>query len=128
MMTIQHNHSLSRSASACLYSVATVPLANHRCQSPIKRQNYPSQQGHSGEIMLIIENHLPIETAYRMDARSRAVTLLAHIKCGTPSRATAYRCMSICAKRNCTSSLTGASIKKPKPTHGKRLPNRPNRL
>ncbi len=76
MMTIQNNHSLSR----LFRQLAYIPWLHNRwltvdVKAQLKDKITQAEIGHQGEIMLIIENHLPIESAYHMDARSRAVTL-----------------------------------------------------
>lgn len=76
MMTIQNNKSLSR----LLRQLAYIPWLHNRwltkdVKTKLKEQIAKAEQGHQGEIVLIIENHLPIHSAYHMDARSRAVDL-----------------------------------------------------
>lgn len=34
-----------------------------------------AEKGHRGEVFLIIENHIPVASAYRMDCRERAIEL-----------------------------------------------------
>lgn len=39
-----------------------------------------AERGHRGEVFLVIENHLPVQSAYRMDCRERAVELFSQFR------------------------------------------------
>ena len=39
-----------------------------------------AERGHRGEVFLIVENHLPIQEAYRMNCRERAIDLFSEYR------------------------------------------------
>jgi uncharacterized membrane protein len=60
--------------------VAFVPVLHSRWLTPEARARLTAKVteaeiGHRGEVFLIIENALPIQSAYQMDARARAIDL-----------------------------------------------------
>lgn len=57
-----------------------IPILNNRWVSDEAMQRLTqkvteAERGHRGEVFLVIENHLPINQAYRVDTRERAVDL-----------------------------------------------------
>lgn len=59
-----------------------VPILHHRwltkaVKAHLTQKVSQAEQGHRGEICVIIENHLPMATAYRQDCRERALALFA---------------------------------------------------
>lgn len=76
MIHIQSTPSLARLWRQICY----VPYWHNRWLDKRAKQAFNdaishAEQGHQGEIYLIIENHLPIASAYYMDCRERAVAL-----------------------------------------------------
>ncbi len=60
--------------------VLFVPMLHSRWLNPDARARLTekvtqAERGHRGEVFLIIENHLPIQEAYRTDSRTRAIDL-----------------------------------------------------
>ncbi|WP_131668209.1 TPM domain-containing protein [Psychrobacter pygoscelis] len=60
--------------------VMFVPLLHSRWVTPEARQRLTdkvteAEKGHRGEVYLVIENHLPISSAYHNDCRDRAIEL-----------------------------------------------------
>lgn len=75
-MNIQSQTSLARLFRQlifvpCLHNTWLTKEVKNRLTDAISE----AEQGHQGEIRLIIENHLPIGSAYRQDSLSRAVDL-----------------------------------------------------
>lgn len=78
MQTIQSTKSIARLMRQMLF----VPSLHNRWLTPDVKQSLANtitqaEMGHMGEIYLIIENHLPIATAYQQDCRERALYLFA---------------------------------------------------
>lgn len=75
-MNIQSQKSLAR----LFRQLCFVPCLNNRWLNKEVKNNLTNQiaqaeKGHQGEICLIIENHLPIATAYAQNCQARAVDL-----------------------------------------------------
>lgn len=75
-MNIQSQKSLAR----LFRQLCFVPCLNNRWLNKEVKNNLANQiaqaeKGHQGEICLIIENHLPIATAYAQNCQARAVDL-----------------------------------------------------
>lgn len=78
MQLIQSTKSVAR---LCRQLIHVPPLHNRWLTAETKQQLSQSiataELGHRGEIYLIVENHLPIATAYHQDCRERALYLFA---------------------------------------------------
>ena len=62
-----------------------VPMLHSRWVTPEARERLTAKVseaeiGHRGEVYLVIENHLPIHSAYHMDCRERAIELFSHCR------------------------------------------------
>lgn len=69
-----------KSWARLLRQIIFVPCLHNRWLTKVVKQKLESaitvaERGHVGEIYLIIENHLPIDTAYQQDCLARAVDL-----------------------------------------------------
>lgn len=76
MQTLSSQKSLARFARHLFF----VPMLHNRwltkdIKNKLTNAIFHAEQGHDGEIMLIIENHLPINQAYHHDCHERAVQL-----------------------------------------------------
>ncbi len=62
-----------------------IPLLQSRwltkeVKNSLSNQVTEAEKGHRGEIFLIVENHLPIKTAYYQDCRERAIDLFSQYR------------------------------------------------
>lgn len=65
--------------------VLFVPVLHSRWLTPAAKARLTAkvteaELGHRGEVFLVIENHLPIQDAYRMDCRTRAIDLFSEYR------------------------------------------------
>lgn len=65
--------------------VMFIPMLHSRWVTPEARSRLTAkvteaEVGHRGEVYLIIENHLPINSAYHMDCRDRAIELFSQCR------------------------------------------------
>ncbi|OOR87742.1 hypothetical protein B0181_09815 [Moraxella caviae] len=72
----------SKSLSRLLRQLCFIPILQQRwltakVKDALHHAITQAEIGHSGEIYVIIENHLPISDAYRMGCRERALSLFA---------------------------------------------------
>lgn len=73
-------HIPKKSLTRLIRQLAFVPFLHNRwltteLKSTLANHISQAEQGHRGEIRLIIENHLPIGLAYELDCRGRALQL-----------------------------------------------------
>lgn len=73
-------HIPQKSLSRLMRQLVFVPCLHNRwltdeLKNTLKNHITHAEQGHRGEIRLIIENHLPISLSYRTDCRGRALQL-----------------------------------------------------
>lgn len=76
MQHIQSNKSLARLWRQLIF----IPMLHNRwlnneLRTSLAQVIAKAEQGHRGEIFLVVENHLPIIEAYRIDCRERALAL-----------------------------------------------------
>ena len=65
--------------------VLFVPMLHSKWLTPAAKARLTEQvtlaeRGHRGEVFLIIENHLPVQDAYRLDCRDRAIDLFSEYR------------------------------------------------
>lgn len=79
-MKLHRSPSTPTSLSRWWRQVMFVPMLHSRWITPEARQRLTNkvseaEKGHRGEVYLVIENHLPIHSAYHMNCRDRALEL-----------------------------------------------------
>lgn len=79
-MKLHRSPSTPTSLARWWRQVMFVPMLHSRWITPEARQRLTNkvseaEKGHRGEVYLVIENHLPIHSAYHMDCRDRALEL-----------------------------------------------------
>lgn len=76
---MKHTHSKPSFArwwrQVCFMPIRHSKWLTDDVKAKLSSQITASEQGHRGEIFVIIENHLPIPIAYRIDCRTRALQL-----------------------------------------------------
>lgn len=78
MQNISSSNSLARLCRQLLF----VPIFHNRWLTPTTKNHLAqaisdAEKGHQGEIVLVVENHLPIHRAYRQNSRCRALDVFA---------------------------------------------------
>lgn len=81
---VQHN-SAQPSFARWWRQVLFVPVLQSRwltaaVKSRLTAKVTEAELGHRGEVFLVIENHLPIQEAYRIDCRTRAIDLFSEYR------------------------------------------------
>ncbi|BBI66544.1 hypothetical protein PKHYL_07350 [Psychrobacter sp. KH172YL61] len=79
------NHASTSSFARWWRQVLFVPLLHSKwltadARARLTDQVTRAERGHRGEVFLIVENHLPIQDAYHMDCRERAIDLFSEYR------------------------------------------------
>lgn len=79
------NHTSNPSFARWWRQVLFVPLLHSKwltteAKTRLTDEVTRAERGHRGEVFLIVENHLPIQDAYQMDCRERAVDLFSEYR------------------------------------------------
>lgn len=79
------NHASTSSFARWWRQVLFVPLLHSKwltaeAKARLTDEVTRAERGHRGEVFLIVENHLPIQDAYHMDCRERAVDLFSEYR------------------------------------------------
>ena len=79
------NHASHSSVARWWRQVLFVPLLHSKwltteAKTRLTDKVTRAERGHRGEVFLIVENHLPIQDAYHMDCRERAVDLFSEYR------------------------------------------------
>ena len=79
------NHASTSSFARWWRQVLFVPLLHSKwltaeAKARLTDEVTRAERGHRGEVFLIVENHLPIQDAYHMDCRERAIDLFSEYR------------------------------------------------
>ena len=79
------NHASNPSFARWWRQILFIPLLHSKwltaeAKARLTDQVTRAERGHRGEVFLIVENHLPIQDAYHMDCRERAIDLFSEYR------------------------------------------------
>lgn len=82
----EHNSPSSKASLARWWrQVLFIPILHSRWLKPeviarLTKKVTEAERGHRGEVFLVIENHLPIQAAYQINCRERAIDLFSEYR------------------------------------------------